>query len=59
MLENQLKDLKVNNYKINLKIKDIEYYANEILAAIENVGYCSTEEEKSQKLKDIYQYFYV
>lgn len=40
-------------------MKDIGYYLNEIIVAMENVGSSKDEDEWSEKLKKIYEYFYV
>lgn len=58
-LEEEVERMKKKSYKLNLKMKDIGYYLNEIIIAMEKVGPCKDEDEWSDKLKKIYQHFYV
>ena len=58
-MEEEVERMKKKSYKLNLKMKDIGYYLNEIIIAMEKVGPCKDEDEWSDKLKKIYQHFYV
>lgn len=41
-LEGKIEQLKRENVQLNMKMKDIGYYLKEILAAMEEVGYCNS-----------------